>query len=335
MYNGNAVRTPTDYFQVEVLVDGVPVGDFDPREYAFLMENQALGSLDADNDFLVRYYDMAPFGHKQAWGGAAGTNWLLRDDVPDYIQNDFTVMLQDIFDTEVTDWGLPGGLDPRWGSGDTPNFLSVDINESDTYFHTTAGSNSHIHLTSFPGGWDGYTSVPDRLEATLTHEMFHNMQDSIAFTETGEDPWFWNPYGEGTAVLASVVMNPTEQFADPAGYAGSRQYYNFTALFLRDHLNRTYNMPYNAPPDDVFNYGAGLYWRFLYEQCGGLGAGGAENPVQGMKVIWRALQEMYPKAKDDDGYANPHVVEGMKEVMDAALTECPAFDTYEESLIAL
>jgi hypothetical protein len=166
---------PTDYFQVEVRVNGQPVGDFAPRDYAFLMENQVRGSLDVDNDFRVRYYDMAPFGHKDTWGGVAGTNWLLREDVRDYIENDFTTMLQDIFETEVTDWGLPGGLDSRWGSEGIPNFLSVDINDGGVYFHTPAGNNSRIRLTSYPGGsWAGYPRVSDKIEASLTHEMFRN-----------------------------------------------------------------------------------------------------------------------------------------------------------------
>ena len=71
------VPTPTDYLHVDVTVgDGTSPARATGRtfrsHYAFLMENQVRTDLgDGVNDLLVRYYDMAPFGHKETRGNPA------------------------------------------------------------------------------------------------------------------------------------------------------------------------------------------------------------------------------------------------------------------------
>jgi hypothetical protein len=58
---------------------------------------------------------MAPMGHKDNWGGAPGTNWLLRQNVRPYVENDLAPMIQDIFHMMVNDWNMPNGqVHPQW-----------------------------------------------------------------------------------------------------------------------------------------------------------------------------------------------------------------------------
>jgi hypothetical protein len=75
-----------------------------------------------------------------------------------------------------------------------------------------------------------------------------------------------------------------------------------------------------------------VYWRFLYEQCGGM-SGHLEDPGAGMRVVQAAFDALYSNhivniAETAD------VTGSIPEVMDQALSRTPAcpFDTYEESL---
>jgi hypothetical protein len=78
---------------------------------------------------------------------------------------------------------------------------------------------------------------------------------------------------------------------------------------------------------------AALYWRFLYERCGGMKAG-LEDPAAGMGIIRRALNVLYSK-EIVDIHTSSDLVSELPAVMDQALagSACP-FETYEESLAA-
>ena len=78
---------------------------------------------------------------------------------------------------------------------------------------------------------------------------------------------------------------------------------------------------------------ASLYWRFLYEQCGGMKEG-VEDPTAGMRIIKRTLNVLYSKEIIDiDSSSNLNTA--VPAVMDKALegSGCP-FKTYEDSLEA-
>ncbi len=78
---------------------------------------------------------------------------------------------------------------------------------------------------------------------------------------------------------------------------------------------------------------AALYWRFLYEQCGGM-QDGREDPSAGMAVVRRTLSTLYSKEVVDIASSTDLLV-GLPRIMDGTLAKsssCP-FRTFEESLI--
>ena len=156
------------------------------------------------------------------------------------------------------------------------------------WFHGVGGDNAGIHLSSYPdtsGAWIGHDNPLDRHESIFAHEVFHNLQDAASYDVLNGRVGFWPPFGEGTAVLATAVTRPDLQIISPAP---GRQYPTFANRFLNNGLNASW--AYGKYP-----YGCEmvLYWRFLYEQCGGITSGGGENPSAGMAVVWAALEEMY------------------------------------------
>jgi hypothetical protein len=80
-------------------------------------------------------------------------------------------------------------------------------------------------------------------------------------------------------------------------------------------------------------YHTALYWRFLYEQCGGM-KNGIEDAAAGMDVIRRALMTLYSKDIVDIS-ASTDLVGKMAQIMNRALkgSSCP-FQSHQESLIA-
>ena len=164
------------------------------------------------------------------------------------------------------------------------------------------------------------------------HELFHNLQRNIKLNEGGSgdasgenDDWLF--FTEGTAVLASSIGQSAAEFAQ---IAAGRAYMSYSNEFLagggyRGNLNKSYRK--------LSPYRSGIYWRFLYEQCGGM-RGGAEEPAAGMQVIGRMLTALYSQDIVD---TNPSdgLIGKVPGVMDAALdgSSCP-FQTHAESLVA-
>jgi hypothetical protein len=80
-------------------------------------------------------------------------------------------------------------------------------------------------------------------------------------------------------------------------------------------------------------YRAAIYWRYLYEQCGGMQEG-VEDPAAGMHVIRRALSALY-SGEVVDIRSSTDLVGVLPKVMDQALagSSCP-FQTYRKSVRA-
>jgi hypothetical protein len=83
---------------------------------------------------------------------------------------------------------------------------------------------------------------------------------------------------------------------------------------------------------DFGPYYAAIYWRFLYEQCGGMQEG-REDPAAGMAIIRRALTVLY-SGEIVDVDSSTDTVGATPEILDRALagSSCP-FQTYQESLV--
>ena len=89
----------------------------------------------------------------------------------------------------------------------------------------------------------------------------------------------------------------------------------------------------NASYGRMDPYRTAIYWRFLYEQCGGM-ANGVKDPAAGMQVIRQALTVLY-SGEVVDIASSTDLVGALPGIMDRALegSACP-FQTHKESLLA-
>jgi hypothetical protein len=178
-----------------------------------------------------------------------------------------------------------------------------------------------------------YETLTDGLMSTFYHELFHNHQRSLNQRLGGNGDVngagsAWDFFAEGTAVLASAVGQPEVELSRSWG---SRAYlFQATGFLGREGLvGGDLNDSYGA----LNPYRAALYWRFLYEQCGGV-IEGAENPATGMAIIQRVLETLY-SGEGVDILSSTDLVEALPQVMDRALegSACP-FQSYADSLVA-
>jgi len=88
----------------------------------------------------------------------------------------------------------------------------------------------------------------------------------------------------------------------------------------------------NTSYQDV-SYDFALYWRFLYESCGGI-KNGIEDPMTGMEVIRHMLETLY-KGEVVNVNSSDDVTIALPRILDAALQATPTcpFRSYDESLI--
>jgi hypothetical protein len=343
--DAGALRTPTDYFRYEATVTAASDPGAQPlhslsQEFAFLMESQWIVPLPpvqeearsaAPDELIVHTCDMFPFRRDIH----DASTWLPREEIPDYLRSELLPAMVEAFRIQTDVWGFPWlrawtGYRPVEGAGR----LSVALSDGETWFYGPAPSKGHAGISiNANGGWVEYATLTDGLVSTFHHELFHNHQRDLNLQSGGNGDvngadTAWDFFAEGTAILASVVGQPEVELARTWG---SRAYlYNATSFLGREgvvggDLNKSYER-LNA-------YHAAIYWRFLYEQCGGL-SHGVENPAAGMAVIRRALQALY--AGDSvDILSSGELVGALPQVMDRALegSTCP-FQSYEDSLLA-
>ena len=333
------IATPTDYFRYDVVVIDVnhsitnPLRAFD-EDHAFLMENQWTARLpevqeesnDAAPDELIVYHcDMFPF-QRYAYDT---TTWLLRKDVSDYVHTELLPRLVEVFRVQTNDWGFPwyhAWTSYRSGEGEDTEQLSVALADGRTWFHGSAPSRGHAGISINVR----YATMTDGLMSTFRHELFHSLQRNINLKNGGDGDVdgaenAWQFFAEGTAVLAPSAGQPLVQSA-----SGARTYMsNANRLVGGGGFTGDLNTSY----EKMYPYHAAIYWRFLYEQCGGM-KNGVEDPAAGMQVISRTLMVLYSEDIVDIS-SSTDLVEKMPEIMDRALEDssCP-FKTHEESLIA-
>jgi hypothetical protein len=226
---------------------------------------------------------------------------------------------------------------PEWTgyrAGNDEERLSVALADGQTWFHGKAPGqgNSGISINVSRGRVE-YDTLTDGLMSTFHHELFHNHQRNLnqhlgGSGRVGGVDSAWDFFAEGMAVLASSVGQPDVQFSQTWG---SRAYLTNARGFVgRERISKgDLNVSYQR----MNAYHAAAYWRFLYEQCGGL-AGGLEDPASGMEVIRRALVTLYSGEIVDTG-SSTDLVKSMPAIMDRTLEGVSCrFRTYEESLLA-
>lgn len=335
------VRTPTDYFTYRVLITdtkGIILKEFGD-DYAFLMENQWRVPLPdvleatpgaAPKELVIYYYDMIPFQTDLR----DPFSQVARLDVERYIQTELVPAMVDAFITQTNDWGLPWY--EEWSNArpdEDPKALSVALVEHGIWYHGTAPSLGHAMISiRVDGSFGEYSDLTDGIMSVFHHELFHNQQRNISFhfgsngNLSGKEE-AWKVVSEGTAVLASSVGQPRVQF-EPT--AGMRSYLKRANAFIGSDgvfgggLNKSYKeLPYQTS----------LYWRFLYENCGGLNHG-FENPAAGMLVIRNVLETLY-EGEIVNINQSADVASALPRILDKALQDTPdcAFQTYEASLV--
>jgi hypothetical protein len=339
------VATPTDYFRYHVAVvdadhpGGAPLHAFG-ADHAFLMEDQWAVPLPpvqetsesaAPDELVVYACDMFPFQKNRN----DPTTWLPRQDVPHYVQAELIPRMVEAFRAQTDDWGFP--WHDAWTSfrsWEETEQLGVALAESETWFHGPAPSwgNATISIGVDGGENAHYEALADGLTAIFHHELFHNLQRNISQHSGGSgdvdgEQNGWQFFSEGMAVLASSIAQPPIEFSLTER---ERTYMFNTNSFvggggLLGDLNRSYA--------EMKPYHAAMYWRFLYEKCGGM-QNSVENPAAGMQVIKRTLAALYSEEIVDID-SSSDIVGQMPQIMDHALegSACP-FRTHRESLTA-
>jgi len=335
------IRTPTDYYsyQITLLDSEGKILQGISEEYVFLMENQWRVPLPkvleaspdaAPNELLIYYCDMIPF---QADLRDPDTQ-IPRQDVGRYIQTELMPAMIDAFKTQTNLWGFPWYAEwSNYRTDEAPKTLSVALGEYSTWFHGSAPSIGHALISiRVNGGFREYSNLTDGILSVFHHELFHNQQRNISLhfgdkgNIAGKDE-AWKLFTEGTAALASFVGEPTVQF-EPT--SRMRTYLNRANAFIgsEGHFSGDLNRNYQEVP-----YHLAIYWRFLYESCGGI-KDGLEDPATGMKVIRHVFETLY-KGEIVNVNSSNNVTAGLPRILDVALQATPtcAFHTYDESLI--
>jgi hypothetical protein len=341
----DTIATPTDYFRYDLLVTDAQHPATSPlhassHDYAFLLENQWIVPLPevqetspgaAPDELMVYYCDMFPFrtdNHDVA-------TWLPRERVPDYLRVELIPAMVEAYRVQTADWGFPWYQEwTGYRPGEDEERLSVALADGETWFHGKAPGqgNSGISINVSRGKIE-YDTLTDGLMSTFHHELFHNHQRNLhqhlgGSGGVGGVDSAWDFFAEGTAVLASSVGQPDVQFSQTWGsrayLANARGFVGREGISGGD-LNKSYERM-NA-------YHAAAYWRFLYEQCGGM-TDGVEDPAAGMRVIRQVLMTLYAGDTVDID-TSTDLVENLPGIMDQALkgSSCP-FKTHQESLLA-
>lgn len=339
-WQDETIKTPTDYYRCRIIVSDTRGNRLQTyiNDYAFLMENQWRAPLPealeatpgaAPDELLVYYYDMIPF---QSNLRDPDTR-IPRHEVDRYIQAELVPAMVEAFQVQSSVWQFPWYEEWRnFRREEAPKTLSVALGEHGIWFHGQPASLGHSMISIRVDGAAGeYDSLTDGIMSVFHHELFHNHQRNISLhygkhaAIAGKDE-AWMAFTEGTAVLASAVGQPAVQFestALPRSYLKRANAFIGSEGAIGGGLNKSYKeIPYHTA----------LYWRFLYENCGGINAQG-EDPAAGMQVIRQVLETLY-QGEIVDITSSTEVADAFPIIIDAALqsTSSCKFQSYEESL---
>lgn len=338
--SGGLLTTPTDYYRykIEILQGSYQdqsTDDTITQDYALLIENQSIAKLRLDTkgprEIVLYYCDMFPF-QKNVKDASTRRS---REGIPDYVQSQLMPAMLTAIQTQAS-WGF--SWDEAWTNQRTeenPKRLSVALTDGMTWFHGRAPRRGHagIAINTNGGNNADYDTLTDGIMSTFHHELFHTFQRSINQANGGDGDVdgkdnAWQFFSEGTASLVPSVAQADVQYSqsgEPRAYLAKATKFVGGRGFPGE-LNNSY--------EDINPYRAAIYWRFLYEQCGGI-RGDEEDSVIGMGLIRRSLEALYSKEVVDIDTAT-NLVEVLPLIMDKVLSSpeaaaCP-FTTYEESL---
>jgi hypothetical protein len=341
---GKIVRTPTDYYRYEITLHtskglDTPLVSF-TRDYAFLLESQWVVTLTSGDtgpshyigptELAIYYADMFPYGTNLS----IPKTRLYRSQVEAFISSELLPAVLEAIYTQTVLWGFSWHEEwTSYRSDEVPGRLSIALFKEDVWFHDQSYNSGKISLgvNIYTGD---YLNLLDSLMATFHHELFHNLQKSIYQAKGGDGNIsgtdnVWAYFAEGTAELATSVGQAVVQLSREGGI---REYRRHAENFLGKEGGNDGNMKTSI--GELRPYQAVLYWRYIYEQCGGV-SGEVEDPSKGMEVIRLTLETLY-SGEIVDISSSIDLVRYLPKVMDRVFdisSNCP-FRTYKESLLA-
>ena len=350
MSGESAIPTPSDYYRYElnIFTNSYPMmPEPSPiiEDYAFLVENQEVVGLPdvpeerpgaAPDELAIFYCDMFPIQKDRI----DLSSRISRAQVREFLHGRLVPGMIEVFRDQSEKWGFEWY--EAWTSHrseERPGRLSVALTSSGTWFHGKApgAADAGITLVTDNPEFATFDDIGEGLNAAFRHELFHNLQRNISQKfgsggSTGGKEAAWTPFSEGMAVFATTVGLPAEEYRGTSlahDYFASVNVYIAGDQFYKPDLNTSY--------EQLNPYRSALYWRFLYEQCGGMEAG-KENPEAGMQLIRRTLEALYSN-EIVDILDSSDIVAGLPQVMDHVLRHDPTlracpFKTFSESLDA-
>ncbi len=271
-------------------------------------------------DYTVRifYATLFPF----ARGQEDLHNRLVPEAVSHFVEHQFVPIIRETWHTEFHSWGF-GPIQPAW-DGDhvveifvtAPPFAlfgGTGTYTTSVYEDGSSYPERRLWWFSSNNSFGAYDSLENGVRIVFSHEFFHLVQWNVVLS-TGCSTGRWtNVFIEAQGKLASSVQYPELELSRRHIIGRHAGFHAAARRFLELGLNTSYAV---LEAEETNLYDAALYWRFLYEQFGGMG------------VIRTALEEMACRG-------GPDIVTSMDEVMDSALARLDGpLQTFEESLIA-
>lgn len=248
-------------------------------------------------------------------------NRLSPPAVTGFVDSVFASLVAETWHTQFDDWGF-GPIHREWDPDRT-----VEIIVTDPPFALMGGTGTYTVFayqdgTVYPerrlwwhatnGAFQAYDSLEHGYSVLYAHEFFHMVQwNAILSVECSTQKWL-NVFVEAQGKMAPSVQYPELEMQRDHVVQASSEYGQAAKRYLASGLKSSYR---DLEAETVHKYDAALYWRFLYEQSGG------------MSILRAALEEMACRYR-------PDIVGGLPEVMDAALARAGSpFASFEESLI--
>lgn len=344
-----SIPTPTDYYGYTINVTDYDYPESDTlysssKEVAFLLENQWKAVLPGFNqadgeggprELVVYYNDMYPLRRDKF----NQNTWIPREQITKYVGDELVPAMVTAFEKQSAEWGF--SWSKTWTSyrpAEGGDRLSVALTMGGVWYHGRSPTSAHsgISIRVDLMHYRDYDSLTEGIVSYFHHELFHNQQRNINLNLSGNgdingEAGSWQFISEGTAELAASIGGSEWEFSP---MADNRNYFFIANTYLagdKSHTNSLNNTSYSK----LEPYLSTIYWRFLYEQCGGM-QDGEERPEAGLRIIREILEILYNNPNSAIG----SVTNGMKLmqiIIDTVFNVeqgslCP-FQTFQESQI--
>lgn len=236
--------------------------------------------------------------------------------VHDFVGQFFVPTIVETWRTQFDTWSF-GPIHAEWDADKvveitvtTPPFA---LNGGTGIYTASHTPERRLWWFSSSPAYDRYDSLENGYRAVLSHEFYHMVQwNSLLAAGCSTEMWH-NLFIEAQAKMVPSVQYPELELLGGHVTGAGSAYQSAARHFTAHSLNAAYA---GLEADRSDRYDWAPYWRFLYEQTGGL------------DVLRASLEEMACRY-------DPDVEAGLPAVMDAALARADGpFGNFEESLVA-